>query len=228
MDAFGRMLVDHHRGDLDGRPEHVRDDGHRTDARPERYFLAPDEWPAIGRDMCERVRGRVADVGCGAGRHALALGPDHEVVATDASPGAVRVARDRGVERALVGDFVEPLADSAVDTALVVGQQVALGTSPDDLRDRLASLARVADRVVCDLADPTAGVDPDVARYQRRWVARGEHFGRRRFRVDHRGEGEWVDLCMVPPGRFRELARATDWSVTETLHDGPRYAVVLD
>src|SRR5439155_25169192 len=56
-------------------------------------------WPKAERAAMRYVRGRVLDVGCGAGRVALHLQErGHDVVGIDLSPGAVEVARRRGAK----------------------------------------------------------------------------------------------------------------------------------
>jgi methylase of polypeptide subunit release factors len=80
-----------------------RDDGFiGTTPRPF-YFEPFRRWPAHHRRAMRLVRGRVLDVGAGAGRVALHLQErGHEVVAIDISPGAVEVCRRRGVRDARV------------------------------------------------------------------------------------------------------------------------------
>ena len=62
-------------------------------------YLAPvRQWAPAERRGLRFVRGTVLDVGCAAGRVALELQErGYEVVGIDASPGAVEVARRRGV-----------------------------------------------------------------------------------------------------------------------------------
>src|SRR2546430_12567044 len=50
-----------------------RDDGFLDAGDAARYFAGPDAWDALDRWLCARARGRVLDVGAGAGRAALHL-----------------------------------------------------------------------------------------------------------------------------------------------------------
>ena len=108
QDAFGRALLDRLEG---GRETTIleRDDGlFTTDIPIDWYFAVYRNWRAPEKEAMRYVRGRVLDVGAGAGRHALDLeGKGHEVVAIDISPGAVDVCRRRGVKDARVLPFVK-------------------------------------------------------------------------------------------------------------------------
>jgi SAM-dependent methyltransferase len=96
-DVFGRALMDWARGGT--APEILeRDDGY-TDlsAGHELYVAGFEDWPLSERQAIRYVRGRVVDVGCGAGRVSSYLQQrGFDVVGLDASPLAVRAARLRG------------------------------------------------------------------------------------------------------------------------------------
>src|SRR5204863_4388583 len=99
QDAFGHLLTDAAAG---RRVIEVveRDDGCVFTGDPS-YYLAPFRrwWPQERRAM-RYVRGRVLDVGCGAGRVSLHLQERGlDVVGIDVSPLAVQVARHRGRRR---------------------------------------------------------------------------------------------------------------------------------
>lgn len=100
-DAFGRMLLDYHRDEYDGSGRYRSYTGATRDGHPEWYF--GESFPAETEAALECFRttdGVVVDAGCGAGSHALALQCDGvDVLATDVSPGALRVASERGVDR---------------------------------------------------------------------------------------------------------------------------------
>src|SRR4029453_773903 len=95
---FGAMLIDAVEGRASEQEIIERDDGF-FDTSTIDYYLAPfRRWDAVERRALRYVRGRVLDVGCGAGRVALELqARGREVVAIDSSPGAVEVTRRRGV-----------------------------------------------------------------------------------------------------------------------------------
>lgn len=62
------------------------------------YFAEFDDWPTRQRRAAAYVRGKILDMGCGAGRVALHFQDlGYDVVGIDVSPRAVKVCRRRGV-----------------------------------------------------------------------------------------------------------------------------------
>ncbi|SFD81668.1 Methyltransferase domain-containing protein [Actinopolyspora alba] len=125
-DAFGIALRQHHEGRSSFEIVE-RDDGliGVNDLAP--YFADRADWPAIDQRAAPGITGRVLDLGCGAGRHAVPLSRDgFDVLGIDSSPGAVDVARERGTA-ALVGR-ADALPDDVggFDTILVLGQNIGL------------------------------------------------------------------------------------------------------
>ncbi|MFC6905430.1 class I SAM-dependent methyltransferase [Halalkalicoccus tibetensis] len=231
-DAFGRMVEDFHHERLVERPVYRRDEGQVSEAHLEGYFADYGEWSDLEKRMVEAAAGSVLDLGCGAGRTALwAQDRGHEVLGVDRSPGAIRVARERGVERAVVGDLTEPPLDGEFGTLLVVGKQLGLGRSRATLENTLSELARLAapgGKLVADLNDPT---HPD-ARAESEYPADhglGDGLASRRFRVEYGGlAGPWTDLLMASPAAFEGVVAGAPWVLDEILDEGgSAYGVVL-
>ncbi|MFC3994761.1 class I SAM-dependent methyltransferase [Nocardiopsis sediminis] len=109
------------------------------------YFAGPEGWFPPDVIACREAAGRVLDIGCGPGRHALAIAAaGHEVVGLDVSADAVAVARRRGVD-ARLGSLLDPPGGiGTFDTLLLLGASLALLTTYPRLRAGLAALAAVA------------------------------------------------------------------------------------
>ena len=103
QDAFGHGMLDFLDG-IAGREIVERDDGYvEVSIGPEAYFWKYREWPQIERKALKYARGRVFDIGCGAGRHALHLqAKGLEVLGIDNSPLAIQVSKRRGLINAEV------------------------------------------------------------------------------------------------------------------------------
>src|SRR2546426_6190891 len=73
-----------------------RDDGFIEASPVSTYFREYRQWPRIERDAMSYVRGRVLDIGCGAGRHSLYLQKKRlDVLGVDVSPLALKVSKRR-------------------------------------------------------------------------------------------------------------------------------------
>lgn len=96
------------------------------------FFSLEASTAALDRLALENARGRVLDIGAGAGRHALALQQRGlEVVALDVSPVCVDVARRRGVRHAICGDVfaLDALELGRFDTILLLMQSIGIAGS---------------------------------------------------------------------------------------------------
>ncbi|OGD44932.1 hypothetical protein A3K69_08510 [Candidatus Bathyarchaeota archaeon RBG_16_57_9] len=143
-DAFGQALM-HYLGGRDTQYAIERDDGYLDILETGKYFTGYDEWPAHEREAMKHVWGRVLDVGCGAGRHALYLqGLGHDVLGTDVSPLAVEVCRKRELERAeaVPLERISPELGT-FDTVLMMGNNFGLFGSPGKALALLRRLGRV-------------------------------------------------------------------------------------
>ncbi|HEX2505778.1 MAG TPA: class I SAM-dependent methyltransferase [Gaiellaceae bacterium] len=221
-DAYGQLLL----AVLEGRDCHEiteRDDGFVYAGDPSEYLAPYRKWPATEKRAFRFVRGHVLDVGCGAGRAALALQEKGlDVVAIDESPLAVEVARRRGVLDARALSLADVGPELGVfDTVLILRNNMGLaGTDAAGrhLLERLHTLTSERGRIVTDSVDPTR-LPPE----HRRTAGR-------RIRVRFQSYASpWFRYAMVAPEEVEPLVRGTGWRVARMLDDGsPRYGIVLE
>jgi SAM-dependent methyltransferase len=232
-DAFGHLLTDL----VAGRSviEVVeRDDGCVFTGDPS-YYVAPFRawWPQERRAM-RFVRGRVLDVGCGAGRISLYLqGRGFEVVGIDVSALAVEVARQRGTIDVRVGTIHTAVeADERFDTILLLGNNLGLLGGEEQGRRLLRKLARLSTprgRILAGSYDPYDGVSELAQCYQASNRDRGKMAGVERLRVRYRQYATpWYDVLFASRNEVAQLARESGWAVTQFIDDGPGYVAVLE
>jgi SAM-dependent methyltransferase len=224
-DAFGRML-------LDGSGSEIieRDDGF-LEAAKIGYFAPVARWPAVERRALRWARGRVLDVGVGAGRAALELQRrGRSVVGIDVSPGAVEVARARGVRDVRLLAF-EDVDDSVgrFDTIVMFGNNFGLFGSPSKARRLLRQLRPLADRIVAASNDPSATEDPAHRAYQERNRKRGRMPGQLRLRVRYRDlTGPWFDYLIVSPDEMASILEGSGWQTRRLIQqNGHSYYVAV-
>jgi SAM-dependent methyltransferase len=235
-DAYGRLILDYLEGSP--APEIVeRDDGFITASRfgPDFYFAPFRLWPKTQRSAARLVRGRVLDVGCGAGRVALELQErGHEVVGIDVSPLAVEVARRRGAKdvRQLAVTRVGP-GLGRFDTIVMFGNNCGLLGNPRRapwLLRRFKSVTSPGARILAESTDPYATDRPEHLAFHERNRRRGRMAGQLRIRIRHGVyRTPWFDYLLASPEELAGLASSTGWELTRVIGDGePSYVGVLE
>jgi SAM-dependent methyltransferase len=223
---------------LDGTRSEIveRDDGF-IDTSMLNYFLPVARWPSVERRALRFVRGRMLDVGVGAGRVALELQRrGREVVGIDISPGAVEVARKRGVRDVRLTAFEE--VDESLggfDTIVMFGNNFGLFASPSKARRLLKRLRPLVRRIVAASLDPYVTNDPAHLAYQQRNRSRGRLSGQLRLRTRYRDlVGPWFDYLIVSPAEMEEIVSGTGWQIRtlieggESFKPGGYYVAVLE
>jgi SAM-dependent methyltransferase len=225
QDAFGHELLDHLNGK--GSWEIIeRDDGYfNTSPGAELYFSEYEDWSAAEQQAMTHVRGRVLDIGCGAGRHALYLqGQGFDVHGIDNSPGALEVCRRRGFTSTSLTPLTQVSRKLGMfDTLLMMGNNFGLVGTPQRAKWFLRRLKRMTSpeaRIVAVTRDVRYTDDPEHLAYHARNRAQGKLAGQVRIRVRYkRYVTPWIDLLMVSKDELGQIANGTGWEVGETIDD---------
>ena len=235
-DAFGRVLLAH----LEGRSAVTmveRDDGFVESESPRFYFAGVRRWPAVERRALRYVRGRVLDVGTGAGRVALELQRrGRDVVGLDYSQLAARVARKRGVTNVRVGDLEAlPSSLGRFDTVVMFGNNLGLLSNATKAKRILRALhATTTDRgrIVGSNNDPYANNGAARHRdYHRRNRTRGRLPGQVRLRLRYReSTTPWVDWLFLSTRELEKLLEGTGWRLERVIREpnDSQYTVVIE
>jgi SAM-dependent methyltransferase len=220
IDGFGEAFMAHHRGEPS---DHVveRDDGYVTETDALQYFLYYEEWPDHEREAILEAKGRVLDVGLGAGRHALWLQErGHEVVGIDVSPLALEVSRQRGVKDCRLMDMRElDFPDGHFDTVLMLGANLGIGGDVHETRRVLRDLKRITTPdglIIGHSRDPLKTDNPAHLAYHEMNRRRGEPPGLVRVRIGFQGRfGEWFDLLFIGEEELAEIVETTGWEISK-------------
>jgi SAM-dependent methyltransferase len=180
------------------------------------------------------ARGRVLDVGCGAGRVALHLqARGHRVVAIDWSPLAVRISRLRGVRDARVLPIARVGRQlGEFDTIVMFGNNFGLFGNPRRARSllrRFRNLTSPVARILAESLNPYHRPNADHRRYHTLNRQRGRLPGQLRIRIRYgRARTPWFEYLVVSPREMREIVAGTGWRVASLIRSrGPMYVAVL-
>ena len=225
-DAYGQQLLAQYNNQTPTAEIIERDDDYiDTGSDAGLYFSEYRQWSPLEKRAVKQVGGRVLDVGCGAGRHALYLQEKgYDVTGIDNSPGAIKVCKLRGLKKA----FVRPINDidkfkpNSFETILMMGNNFGLFGSTENARTILEKFARITApdaRIIAKTLNPYKTDNPLHPPYHLANRRRGRMGGQIRMRVRYGVTvGEWFDYLFVSPEEMREILTDTDWQIEELLN----------
>jgi SAM-dependent methyltransferase len=234
-DAFGHALHDY----IQGKAVPIvieRDDGNLdVTGDPASYFRDYDEWDEYECEAMNAVRGRVLDLGCGAGRHSLYLQKrGHDVVALDNSPVAIEVVKRRGVRNTALIPVTQVSSKLGVfDTIVMMGNNFGLLADKRRakwLLRRFYKMTTPDARIVATSLDPRLTDNPLHLAYHDRNQQRGRMIGQVRIRVRYRNlKGLWFDYLFVSIEEMEEICRGAGWMTSKIIEsDRPVYAAIIE
>lgn len=224
-DLFGKALLDYFEGNY-SEDIYTETTISELDVLPLPYlFRSYSEMPAIEQKALDLTRGKVLDIGCGAGSHALYLQEKGLMVtAIDISDGATKVARNRGVNDIRLQNVLE-LSGETFDTILLLMNGTGVFQKLKQVSkylSHLTSLLNPNGQILIDSSDLQymydKGDDGGI------WIpADLEYYGELEYTVHYKGETDdpfWV--LYLDEQTFAHLCEESGFSF-EVLERGENY-----
>ena len=156
-------------------------------------FRNYNEMPKLEQKALQLAKGKVLDVGCGAGSHALELQNERnlEVTAIDISENAVKACQLRGIENVKVANILDLDSENKFDTILLLMNGTGIfGTLNETSKylQKLKSLLNEGGQILIDSSDLIYMFDQDEdGAYS---IPADGYYGELTFTVQYKGETE--------------------------------------
>lgn len=139
-DVLGQAIYDHWKKQPASKLWINNQYGPREEMPIQTYFREEDDMPDLEWMALEQCRGKVLDIGAGAGSHALFLQEQGiDVIAMDISPLCVKTMQERGVKMAFEGDIFN-YNQGKFDTLLLLMNGIGLAGTIGGLKKLLTHL----------------------------------------------------------------------------------------
>lgn len=197
-DVFGKALQDYQK---DQYTEDIKTYSSldEEDVIPVPYlFRTFAEMPKIEQKALQLARGKVLDIGAGAGSHALYLqNKGLEVTALDSSKGCIEVCQARGVESTICSPILD-YSEERYDTLLLLMNGIGLAGQLKNLSgffQHLASLLQPNGQILLDSSDIIYMFEQDEDGGY--WILNdGTYYGEVQFEMEYKGQKsepfDWV------------------------------------
>jgi len=199
--------------------------GPREEMPVDTYFRDPDQMPELEWVALQQCRGRILDIGAGAGSHALVLQQmGLDIAALDISPKAAAVMEERGVKKVLVDNFFELKPGSpdpagaagSFDTLLLLMNGIGLAGTLDGLRhflDHAKTLLLPGGQLIFDSSDI-------AYLYDGRTPKGKEYYGEILYQYEYRKQqSDWFKWLFIDRVTLAEILTEKGWDMQLLFED---------
>jgi 2-polyprenyl-3-methyl-5-hydroxy-6-metoxy-1,4-benzoquinol methylase len=194
MDTYSQALKNYHDGKEPFNYEIVRDDGYSSIV-PLSVFFDDSGYSNIELLALDRCKGKILDVGAGAGRHSLELQRRKvNITAIDISHSAVDIMKNRGVEKIIHSDIMS-LSNVKYDTLLMLMNGIGMVENPENLDKFLLKAKQLLSKngvIIFDSVDVLKTENPKHILYREKNIKNGDFPGQQKLKINYAGaKGEW-------------------------------------
>jgi 2-polyprenyl-3-methyl-5-hydroxy-6-metoxy-1,4-benzoquinol methylase len=216
MVPFGLALLDYVNGDTSQQIVLERDDGVSEGLPVSVFFRKASEFFPLEKTALGLCRGRVLDIGAGAGIHSLAIQElGLAVTAVDISPHAVDVMSKMGVRDARCIDIFD-FTSETFDTLLLLGHGIGLVENLEGLGRffiTLENLIKPGGQLLLNSLDVSCTDDPKHLAYHESNIKSGRYIGEIRLRIHYKHIiGSYYTWLHIDSDTLSNVALEADWN----------------
>lgn len=188
-DVIGKAILDYQTNNA---PENIITETSisEADVMETSYFFRDfAQMPPLEQTALQMVKGKILDVGCGAGSHSLYLQQQNfDVTSIDISPNAIKTCQLRGLRKAQIANVME--FGGTYDTILLLMNGTGICGSLENVipfLKKLKSILNSNGQILIDSSDLTYMFDEDEIQQKHHESA---YYGQLSFTVSYKNEVE--------------------------------------
>ena len=223
MDPMGRAIADYYKSKKASKLRVFSPMFEEDEIPLTTLFRSYKSMPEIERKALDMAKGRVLDVGAGAGCHSLVLQERGlDVTAVDISPLSVRTMKERGIKKALEQNFFS--LEGRFDTILMLMNGIGIVGTLERLPEFFKQLDKIlapGGQVLCDSSDISYVFETENGIIE--LPEDMSYYGEQSFQMQYKDTiGEPFDWLYIDAETLKQVAEANGYMV-EVVAEGEHY-----